>query len=235
MRIYQNCLEAIKEIERDLFELGTEVHPETMQDIVTKDNDEYKTKELMGYAYSIIDGSDRDDMLDYLKLPRAYAYLEGADRTNSLAYPLNPGTSYVSRIEVWSKFLHDGIFSYTYNERLHCMNQLEKIISELKVHPNTRQGIVQIWDYAEDLGRIGGKERVPCSLMYQFIIREKELHIHYFQRSCDFLTHMGYDIWLAIAIKDYVAKRLGVTPGRLHHYVTSLHAYHKDLKERGIF
>lgn len=234
MRLFAGCYEAIREIERDLYELGTEVHPESMQDIVTKGNKDYSTKELQGYYYSITDGRDKDKMLEYMKLPVDYAIQEHNDRTNAGAYPMNPGNSYKLRENVWSQFLHDGKFSYTYNERLNKLRQVQYVIEELERHPNSRQAIIHIHE-TEDILNMGGKRRVPCSLMYQLMIRNGRLDLYYFQRSGDLLTHLPYDIWLALAFKEYVASRLTVMDGYLHHFVTSLHAYRKDLAARGIF
>lgn len=237
MRVFRNCMAAIREIERDLFEMGLEVHPESMQDIDTKDNEDFKTKEIMGYNYCILDGSDKDAMLEYMGLPLVYAQLEFKERMNSYArgHESNPGTSYLTRYDVWSKFLHDDKFSYTYNERLHEAGQFWAVFHELKRRPNSRQAIIQIYDFHKDLERMGGRERIPCSLMYQFMIRDGKVHMHYFQRSCDLLTHAAYDIWFGLATKDYMAYSLERPTGYLYHNITSLHAYYKDLKAKGIF
>lgn len=205
-----------------------------MQDIVTKGNDDYATKELQGYYYSILDGADKNKMLEYMKLPVDYAVQEHVDRLSVGKFPLNPGESYLLRKDVWEKFLHDGKFSYTYNERFHLENQLYRVLSELNEHPNSRQAIIQI-HRTEDVHNLGGKSRVPCSLLYQILIRNGQLDLYYFQRSGDFLTHLAYDIWFALAMQEYLALSLGVKSGYMHHFVTSLHAYKKDMVARGIF
>jgi hypothetical protein len=53
MRIYQGFEEAFKETERELIEMGTINHPQTMQDKIVKDDDNFITKELVGYSYCI--------------------------------------------------------------------------------------------------------------------------------------------------------------------------------------
>ena len=239
MRIYQNCMEAIREIERDLYEMGIEVRPESMQDIRTNGDEDYITKELQGYCYTILEDQDRNQMLEYMKLPLDYAIQEHQDRMYAAGPVLNPGNSYLLRKETWEKFLHDGKFSYTYNERFRHCDQLHKVVNQLYHNPNTRQAVVSIYQ-PEDVEKLGGKERVPCSLMYQFMIRNGQLDLYYFQRSGDFLTHLPYDIWLALRMKEAVTRELNevgkfIRNGHLTHFVTSLHAYRKDLKARGIF
>jgi hypothetical protein len=61
-RIFKNCLEAQKEIQRDLYEMGVEVQPYSMQDKIVEGDESYLTKELQGYSYSILHFDDMDEM-----------------------------------------------------------------------------------------------------------------------------------------------------------------------------
>ena len=54
-------------------------------------------------------------------------------------------------------------------------------------------------------------------------------------RSCDFYEHFLNDMHLAAKLNAYVANRVKVTPGKLVVFINSLHAYKRDLDERGIF
>ena len=70
-------------------------------------------------------------------------------------------------------------------------------------------------------------------MYYDFLIRqngkgEKVLHICYHQRSSDFVTHFGNDVYLAWRLMEYVAQEVGIKPGYLYHTIDSLHAYKKD-------
>ncbi len=76
-------------------------------------------------------------------------------------------------------------------------------------------------------------ERIPCSMYYDFLIRqngkgEKVLHICYHQRSSDFVTHFGNDVYLAWRLMEYVAKEVGSKTSYLYHTIDSLHTYQKD-------
>ena len=91
------------------------------------------------------------------------------------------------------------------------------------------------WADAEFQERIDTSDiiNIPCSMYYDFLIRqngkgEKVLHICYHQRSSDFVTHFGNDVYLAWKLMEYVAKEVGVKPGYLYHTIDSLHAYKKD-------
>ena len=53
MRVYIKPLEMIKEVERDLFEMGTRYQTATVQDKLVADNPKFQTIELMGYGYCL--------------------------------------------------------------------------------------------------------------------------------------------------------------------------------------
>ena len=226
-RIFANCLEAQKEIERDLYEMGTEVQPYSMQDRVVLNDDSYLTKELQGYSYSILNFDDVDEMRG---LNLSWCIADNIERYDS--HWINPGTAWKIREDTWDEFLHNGRFSYTYNERIRT--QLQPVIEELRQHPATRQAIIEIHNNIIDLQNMGGERRIPCSMFYQFLLRENKLDIYYVMRSCDFITHWSYDVWHAINLLKSMAKQVEVSPGKFMHYITSLHAYKKDFPE-GVF
>jgi thymidylate synthase len=85
-------------------------------------------------------------------------------------------------------------------------------------------------------------ERVPCSLGYHFIIRDNDLHVAYFIRSCDFYRHFRDDIYLTCRLAQWVLgqcklhaededmkfwAQVGV--GTIHMHMTSLHCFRGDL------
>src|SRR3990167_3214235 len=228
MRIFANCREATSEIKRDLKEMGVEVKLNRMQDKDIKDDPDYYTLEFRGYSYAILDTSDKDYLLEMFGKKKDWAEAEFSERIS--LQNLNPGEAWKLRDDVWREFLHSGKLAYTYSERI--KEQAEKIIDEFSVNPTTRQAYLSIWDPNIDIDKMG-KERVPCSLGYHFMIRDGEMECRYMIRSNDLFTHFAYDVWLAIALQEYIANAVGVEVGRFEHYICSLHAYRKDLK--GIF
>lgn len=255
MRIFASPTEAFKEVERDLWEMGISVHPQTMQDLIVEDDPDFVTKEIRGYGFQITNWKwslvreinalrtlHPDE--EAFKLQQ-YIMAEFEDRVADT--PSNPGHSFKYRPEVWNQFLHDGLFGYTYSERIHP--QLSLIISELRTNPETRQAIITIHTniaplgrrgecpprIARDLANRGGGGRVPCSMYYQMMIREGKLDLIYTMRSCDFLIHFAVDICLALRLQEKIAVELGKETGTFTYFVGSLHAYTKDMKKRGIF
>jgi thymidylate synthase len=130
------------------------------------------------------------------------------------------------RPEVWTEFAKD--FSYTYGERYQY--SLWQIIEELKVHPDSRQLFMSVWNVMLDSYKFG-RRRVPCSLGYWFANRDGKLMITYLQRSADMVTHLENDQYLSHKLQHHIAKEAGLEVGRFTHWIGSLHAYRKDLAD----
>jgi hypothetical protein len=256
MRIYANVGEAVRETERDLWEMGITVHPQTMQDKDVADDADFETREIRGYGFKIagcawtreaeeavvrylLPEEQHEAVLDYI--PR-----EHGDRISGVA--MNPGNAWRARSSVWNEFLHNGKFAYTYAERF--APQLERVIEELHNRPDTRQAIINVHSNispvrhlgveipvtsSDDLAHMGGSGRVPCSLHYQLLRREGELDLIYCMRSCDFLVHFPVDLMLAMRLQSWAADQLCVEVGTLTYFAGSLHAYAKEMRVRGIF
>jgi thymidylate synthase len=128
----------------------------------------------------------------------------------------------------------NGKFDYTYNERIiHVIHDLIKL---LKDDPDTRKAVLPIFNgdiESIDTLYYDGSRRIPCSMYYDFLIREnakreKVLNICYHQRSSDYCVHFGNDVYLAWRLMEYVAKEVGIKSGYLYHTIDSLHSYKKD-------
>lgn len=223
-----NWKECHEEIKRDLAEMGIKVRPKTMQDKNVEGLEEYSTMELQNYCYSLLDARSED--IEGVTQPWAdEEFLERIDPSGNV----NPGTAWKTREDVWNEFMHEGRFAYTYNERIMLNDQLNKIIERLKVDKDSRQLWLSIWNPTVDPSNLGGVSRVPCSLGYNFQVRDGKLNMHYVMRSCDFSTHFKNDVYLAIKLLEYVAKETGFEVGSFTHTIFSLHIYNKDIE--GVF
>lgn len=153
-----------------------------------------------------------------------------------------------------SQFKKEGQFSHTYPERYWPKNaglqpyfssdtvrrgirfpygDLDNLVDILTADPNSRQAYLPVW-FPEDLGA-PITERKPCTLGYQFIIRNNELHVIYFIRSCDFVRHFRNDIYLTIKLQRWVLEELKLRvdypeliPGSFTMHITSLHLFIND-------
>lgn len=220
MRIYLNCNEAITDIGRELKKCATTVHTQTMQNKQISNDPAYETKEIQAFEFCIINTDDKD------KMPQATLEWLNAEFKERVSPSFtNPGEAYKLRHEVWDEFLVEGKFEYTYNERIQW--QIAPVLNELRLHPETRQAIIEVHDRGVDTERMG-KMRVPCSIFYQFMIRDGKLDVIYVMRSSDFATHFQNDIWLADELRRYLAYALNLPIGKFIMFVSSLHVYRKD-------
>lgn len=233
MRIYTNPIEMIKEVERDLYEMGITYQSATVQDKKVAGK-EAETLELYGYAYTLTAWSldYLENMVQYNGNSFQWAMAEEDERLHNIGV-INPGHAWKANKKFWGQFLRDGFFSYFYPER--WQQQLPYIIRELELRPNTRQAIMTVYDHHQDLGNFGGRDRVPCSISYQFMIREGKLNCIYYQRSCDFFKFFSTDVFLTIKLLEYVASQIECEAGHFIHFIGSLHAFKNDLEAREIF
>lgn len=237
MRIFTNPLAMIKEVERDLFEMGTRYQSRTVQDKFVANDPNFQTIELVGYAYSLtlpILETELMELLSYTGFSedrKTWVIVESRERVCEVS--LNPGKAWEHDRTFWEKFLRGGVFSYTYAERF--AEQIKYVIHELLDSPNTRQAIITMYDRHQDMMNWGGRDRVPCSISYQFIVREGKLVVIYNQRSCDFLNFFPADIYLTIKLMEHISTQTGLPMGQFIHFLGSLHAFAGDMIGRGIF
>lgn len=230
MRIYSNSFELMSEMGRELNSYGQIVKPKTYQNKVIEGNEDFITKELICQQYCLTSLGD-PVWLFVFSHSKEWADAEFQERID-ISDITNPGKAWELRKDLWEQFLVNGKFDYTYNER---MVILPYTIQLLKSDSDTRKAVLPIFNGngEDDTLYYQGNKRIPCSMYYDFLIRqngkgEKVLHICYHQRSSDFVTHFGNDVYLAWSLMEYVAKEVGVKPGYLYHTIDSLHAYKKD-------
>lgn len=116
---------------------------------------------------------------------------------------------------------------------------LSTLVEMLAWEPDTRQAYIPLY-FPEDTGLEGRK---PCTLGYQFIMREDRLHVYYPLRSCDFVRHWRDDCYLAVRlllwVLDECRKRNSVDwkdikPGTYTMHMTSLHVFANDAIKMGL-
>lgn len=232
MRIYSSSFELMSEMGRELNSYGQTVKPKTYQNKNIEGNEDFVTKELICQQYCLTSLGD-SVWLFVFSHSKEWANAEFQERIDT-SDVINPGKAWELRKDLWEQFLVNGKFDYTYNERIYHV--IKDLIKLLKDDNDTRKAVLPIFNGdQESLDTLwyDGSRRIPCSMYYDFLIRqngkgEKVLHICYHQRSSDFVTHFGNDVYLAWRLMEYVAKEVGVKPGYLYHTIDSLHSYKKD-------
>lgn len=114
---------------------------------------------------------------------------------------------------------------------------LQDVVNLLLEQPDTRQAFFPVW-FPEDTGVLHGG-RVPCTIGYQFLMRNSHLHMVYYIRSCDFVRHFRDDCYLAIRLLLWVLGKLrendgnwhSVKPGFYSMHIMNLHIFKNDFLE----
>lgn len=250
MRIYGNAYELMSEMGRNLYEMGATVKPKHYQNKNIEGKEDFVTKELICEQYCLLELPDPENLFIFMEEEaREWAEAELKERLSGKC--INPGEAWKIRKKVWEEFLVSGVFDYTYPERMNEIvlfewsevTKLEAVIGLLKKDPDTRKAILNIYGGygnvngnfmdVRDASKLDGHARIPCSMYYDFLIRENQkgekiLNICYHQRSSDFITFFGTDVYFAWRLMEYVADKVGVKPGYLYHTIDSIHSYKKD-------
>lgn len=239
-RIFKDCLEMVQEMDRELKVSGITVPVKHYQNKeLTGENQ--NTKELIGVNFVISKPSlGKKDMLKFLFKDDAdniekYCEQEFLDRINREG--LNPGNSYKIRLDLWQALMskkEGDKFDYTYSERINYCHQLDNAIAALKDDIHSRRAMIMIFRPEDTLESSGFSTRIPCSIDYQFLIRNNKLMVVYHIRSNDYFKHFAIDIWLANALQEYIVEQLkdvypNLKVGSLNYYCGSFHAYNEDL------
>lgn len=115
------------------------------------------------------------------------------------------------------------------------IDQLGYVVRTLTTDPDSRQAIINIWRENPP-----PTKDVPCTLSYQFLIREGQLDMVVTMRSNDAWLGAVYDLFDVSMIAGFVLIALrsransasdmqSLTLGTLYHTAGSRHLYHEDL------
>ncbi len=210
--------------------MGIRYQSDTVQDKYVGDDPNFETLELMAYSYCIQRYDDLEELLSHMNMNEEWVRAEIAERLDFASTNKNPGEAWKLRKDFWEQYIRNGVFSYAYPERWQA--QIPYIITELKNRPNTRQAILSMYESSKDMMNWGGNDRVPCSLTYQFFIRNNKLHVIYSQRSCDYTLFYAADVYTTIMLMIYIAQEVGIDPGYFYHNIGSLHTFKANVKDQ---
>lgn len=254
---YWSFHQAIKEI-GDGFRSAAKVRTETWQGLSTDKRPELATYEQLFVSFSVplTPHATPQSLAKDIKPDLPWADDHFAERISGMPHNPPPSEAWWPHAESNHPFKDaSGKFSHTYPERYwpkHAGNvrhaqavansphrgirfeygDLGDLVALLQQQPLTRQAYLPIF-LPEDTGAVHG-QRVPCTLGYHFIQRDKKLHVVYYIRSCDFHRHFRNDIYLTCRLLLWILDQTewqGVTPGTFVMHITSLHLFVNDARE----
>jgi len=200
---------------------------EQYKDSSTKDQD---TKEILHTKYTILDPRQR--LVFEYPLNPAFLAVE-------IVWILN-GRKDVEFLEFWNPRMKtwsdDGVkFHGAYGDRLGLnepayRNQMKRLMWAMKKNPQTRHGVLQIWDKKKDLPTTDGTPQskdIPCNIASILRVHEDKLHWMQTQRSQDVVWGLPTNIWQWTMLQEVMAGWIDKDLGYFTYDVSSLHIYER--------
>lgn len=107
------------------------------------------------------------------------------------------------------------------------VDQISKLVEEIKVNPNSRRLIVSAWN----VGDIQSMALPPCHTLFQFHVQNKRLSLQLYQRSADVFLGVPFNIASYALLLMMVAHVTDLTPGTFVHTLGDAHLYRNHLDQ----
>ena len=107
------------------------------------------------------------------------------------------------------------------------IDQISRVISQIKNQPDSRRMIVNAWNVAE----VDQMALPPCHLLFQFYVAEGRLSLQLYQRSADTFLGVPFNIASYALLTLMVAQVCGLRPGEFIHTTGDTHLYLNHLDQ----
>lgn len=116
-----------------------------------------------------------------------------------------------------------------YRRRAQGVNQVAQVVESLRSNPGSRRHIVEGWNVAE----LDSMALPPCHKTYQFHVAGNRLSCLLYQRSCDVVLGLPFNLWGGALFLRMLAQQCGLEPGELVWMGGDVHLYrnHAELVE----
>ena len=107
------------------------------------------------------------------------------------------------------------------------MDQIQKLIDDIRTQPDSRRLIVSAWNVAE----IENMALPPCHAFFQFYVLDGRLSCQLYQRSADIFLGVPFNIASYALLLMMVAQVTGYRPGEFVHTLGDAHLYTNHLQQ----
>jgi thymidylate synthase len=101
------------------------------------------------------------------------------------------------------------------------IDQIDKVIEQIKTNPNSRRLIVNAWN----VGELEQMALPPCHMFFQFYVVNGRLDCQLYQRSADIALGVPYNIASYAALMMMVAQECDLEAGIFTHTMGDAHIY----------
>ena len=107
------------------------------------------------------------------------------------------------------------------------IDQLTKLVDQLKNNPDSRRLIVSAWNVAD----VDNMALPPCHTMFQFYVADGKLSCQLYQRSADVFLGVPFNIASYALLTMMLAQVVGLQPGEFIHTLGDAHLYSNHLDQ----
>ncbi|QIG73958.1 thymidylate synthase [Rhizobium phage RHph_N34] len=158
-----------------------------------------------------------DTNLKYLHDHGVKIWDEWADRNGDL------GPVYGKQWRSWTNWAFTGD-----EVENHPIDQLKRVLDDLKKSPFSRRHIITAWNPAE----VDAMALPPCHMMFQFHVDSKErLSCQLYQRSADWFLGVPFNIASYALLTQLIARETGLLLGDFVHTFGNSHLYDNHLDQ----
>lgn len=183
------------------------------------------SRELLGDAFTLSDPRARiiSSTARPIDLPFAVANavwtLSGSNELEMIAFYNQRGRSFSEDGCTLAGAVGHRIFASA------AGNQVSAVLDRLASDPTSRRTVLQVLNPAD---MIVPPLDTPCSIAFEYLLREKRLSSITFMRSQSVIGVLPYDLFLFTMLQESLAVALGVETGEYHHISGSLHYYEDE-------
>lgn len=107
------------------------------------------------------------------------------------------------------------------------IDQISKLIEQIKTKPDSRRHIVSAWNPAE----VDKMALPPCHALFQFYVAEGKLSCQLYQRSADYFLGVPFNIASYALLTHMVAQQCDLLPGEFVWTGGDVHLYTNHLEQ----
>lgn len=107
------------------------------------------------------------------------------------------------------------------------IDQIARLVNDLKQNPNSRRHIVSAWNVAE----VDSMALPPCHTLFQFYVADGKLSCQLYQRSADIFLGVPFNIASYALLTLMMAQVCDLEPGDFVHTFGDAHLYSNHLEQ----
>lgn len=199
---------------------------ENLYNLISKNGIEYsRTKCLHNIGFEILNPLDNIIYTNYRNWKPDYAEIEWQWYLSA-----NPNAKEIGKIaKIWNKCMDkNGDVNSNYGFQWSRGRQLDYIINELKLNPESRRASISIYD-AKD--RYNFENDTPCTYAINFYILNNKLNISVMMRSNDLWYGFCNDQYCFSKLQEMISNELKLEVGTYYHFVNNIHIYNNFLNK----